>query len=66
MSKLPSTLKSLRKKRKMTQEELGNLLGLSQKSVSAYEVGTREPSNEALIMLGEIFQCSIDYLLKGN
>lgn len=47
----------------MSQAELAEKLGVSQQTISKYERGTREPDNETLAKLAEIFDCSIDYLL---
>lgn len=47
----------------MSQAELAEKLGVSQQTISKYERGTREPDNETLVKLAEIFNCSIDYLL---
>ena len=54
---------NLRKELNMSQAELAEKLGVSQQTISKYERGTREPDNETLAKLAEIFDCSIDYLL---
>ncbi len=56
-------LANLRKELNMSQAELAEKLGVSQQTISKYERGTREPDNETLAKLAEIFDCSIDYLL---
>ena len=38
-------------------------LGLSQNTVSRYETGEREADYRTLILLGDYFNVSIDYLL---
>ena len=56
-------LRELRKENKMSQEDLGNLLGVSKVSVSGYENGTRVPSLDILNGILDIFGISADYLL---
>lgn len=53
----------LRKIHKLSQYELGQILGAAQNSVSNWEKGTREPDNATLSKLAEIFNVTIDYLL---
>jgi transcriptional regulator with XRE-family HTH domain len=53
----------LRKERKMTQEELANILKITRKAVSKWEVGRGRPNLGALQKLADFFGCSVDYLL---
>lgn len=62
---LGSRIRDLRTKKKMTQEELGKIIGVSKVSVSGYENDTRQPDNAALVKIAEYFNVSTDYLL-GN
>lgn len=57
------TLKALRLKNEMTQEQLSKRLGLTKSVISAYETGLRMPSYEVLISISRIFKVSTDYLL---
>lgn len=59
----PERLKSLRKEGKMKQNELAGLLGMAQNTISQYEQGLREPDNDTLKTISDIFNVSIDYLL---
>ena len=54
---------SLRKQRKLTQEKLGELVNMSQRSVANWESGERLPSISTLIDLSEKLNVSVDYLL---
>ena len=54
---------SLRKKKKLTQKELGALLNLSSGTVSNYEHGVHCPDLEMLIQLADIFEVTTDYML---
>ncbi len=56
----------LRKEKKLTQEELGRLLGVSGKSVSKWERGTNTPDISLLNSLSEILGVEIGALLKGE
>ena len=56
-------LKALRKENKMSQTELGDILGVSKVSVSGYENGTRIPSMDKLTLMLDYFKISADYLL---
>lgn len=58
-----NTLKSLRLRSDMTQEQLALRLGLTKSVISAYETGLRMPSYEVLISISRIFKVSTDYLL---
>lgn len=59
-------LRQLRKDRKLSMKELGNVVGVAESTISQYETGKREPDFETLLKLGEFFDVSIDYLLRGN
>lgn len=56
-------LRELRKENKMSQEDLGKLLGVTKVSVSGYENGTRIPSLDILNAILDVFGISADYLL---
>lgn len=53
----------LRKQNKMSQAELGDLLGAHQVAVSRYEKEERKIPQDVLTRLCEIFDCTSDYLL---
>lgn len=52
-----------RKKLGLSQEELAEKIGVSQKSISKYECGTRRPTYETLTAMAKLFNVSTDYLL---
>lgn len=56
----------LRKEYNYTQEQLAQLLGVSRQSISKYESDIAYPETDKLIRISEIFDCSLDYLLKEN
>ena len=53
----------LRKRNGMTQQELGDILSVSDKTVSKWENGTCFPDINLLPELSEIFNVSVDALL---
>ena len=55
-------LKTLRKEKKLTQKELAEQIGISQKSYSHWETVKNEPSLENLIKLADLLEVSIDWL----
>lgn len=56
-------IRALRKIHGMTMKELGNLVGLSESTISLYENGKREPDLETLQHFADIFHVSVDYIL---
>lgn len=56
-------LKDLRIEKGMSQQELGQAVGITKVSVCGYENGTRIPNLEKLVKLAEALETSTDYLL---
>lgn len=56
-------LKKLRKGRNLTQQELGDRVGLTKAVVSKYENGMGEPSFDVLLRIARLFGVTTDYLL---
>jgi transcriptional regulator with XRE-family HTH domain len=61
--KFSERLAELRKKHKMTQQELANKLGVSRGAIGMYEIGQREPDAETLKKIADFFNTTTDYLL---
>jgi transcriptional regulator with XRE-family HTH domain len=59
-------VRELRAHKKLSQTELGNLVGLHYTHVSRYERGVARPSADTLKKLAEVFGVSTDYLLDGS
>lgn len=57
-------LKFLRKNKKCTQEKLAKELHKSRPTISGYEIGDRSPDHDTLIQISEIFNVSLEYLVK--
>jgi transcriptional regulator with XRE-family HTH domain len=60
---LGNNLRKARKKRGLTQSEVGNLLGVTEQTISGYERGVRDPDTQQLSRLAQIYGVSTDYLL---
>lgn len=56
-------IKDMRLEKGMSQQELGDLIGVTKVSVCGYENGTRTPSLETFCILADIFETTTDYLL---
>ena len=52
-----------RKLNKLTQRQVAEALNIKQPSYIRYEKGIAEPSLESLVILADLFDISIDYLL---
>ncbi len=62
--KLGEKLSKLRKENNYTQEQLADILGVSRQAISKWESNTAYPETDKLIRMSELFNCSLDYLLK--
>ena len=56
-------LKLLRTERNLSQQELANILHVSQQSIYKYENGITTPDLNTLIDMADYFHTSIDYLV---
>ena len=59
-------LYELRKKRGYSQEELANRLNVSRQTVSKWEVGESAPDMEKLVAISDLFEVSLDELIKDK
>lgn len=57
-------LSKLRKEYNYSQEQLAGILGISRQSISKWESNIAYPETEKLIKMGQLFECSMDYLLN--
>ena len=65
-SKIGKFISELRKERNMTQQDLGDLLGINGKSVSKWERGINCPDISILKEIAGIFDISVEELLDGE
>ena len=56
-------LKKVREERKLTQQNMADLLKIQRPTYTRYENGEREPDFATLLKLSEILEVSVDYLL---
>ena len=59
-------LQTLRAEKNMTQEQLAMLLGVSRQSVTKWEAERSYPEMDKLLKMCDIFECSLDELVKGD
>jgi len=61
---LPTNLKRLRKKRKVSQQRVADMNGLTRSSYSGYENGIAEPNLCTLVKLSKYYGTTLDILIK--
>ena len=66
MQKIGVFLGQLRKEQGMTQEQLGEKLGVTNKTISRWETGTYLPPVEMLQGLSEMYGITINEILSGD
>lgn len=59
-------LKSRREELKLTQEYVAEMLGVSRQTISNWENGRSYPDIERIVRLSDIYELSLDELLKGD
>ncbi|MBU5445425.1 helix-turn-helix domain-containing protein [Paenibacillus sp. MSJ-34] len=59
----PDRLEKMRKKRKLTQQNMAERLGISRQGYGYYEKGTREPDLKTLQKIADILNTTTDFLL---
>lgn len=66
LTQIGKFIAELRKERGFTQEQLGDKIGTTNKTISRWETGTYLPPADALLMLSELFDVSINEILSGK
>ena len=66
MTKMGNFLQALRKEHGLTQEQLGEKLHISSKTISRWETGTYMPPVEMLLALSELYGVSMNELVAGE
>ncbi|WP_243526865.1 helix-turn-helix domain-containing protein [Bacillus pseudomycoides] len=56
-------IKKLRREKNITQEQLGNAIGVSKMAISYFEKGKKAPGRETLEKIADYFNITTDYLL---
>lgn len=63
---IAKNLQALRKRDKITQEDLADQLNVSRQSVSKWETGEAYPETDKLLALCDLFDVSLDALLRSD
>ncbi|MBO0993117.1 helix-turn-helix domain-containing protein [Bacillus sp. SD088] len=66
MESFEQRLENLRDKKGYSKKEMSHKLGFTDNVYGSYERGERRPSFEALIKLADIFDVSLDFLIRGT
>ena len=61
-----SKLKKARLEKKLTQENVANLLNLSRSTISSWEVGRSYPDLDNLVAISDLYDVSLDILLRED
>lgn len=64
--KVGQFLKKLRKEKSITQEQLAEILGVSNRSISRWENGTTMPDFDLLIQMAKYYDVEIGEILDGE
>ena len=59
-------IKQYRTKKQLSQEDLGNVIGVTRKHLSKIEIGERAPTLDLLILIANALDISADDLLVEN
>ena len=63
MEQIGNRIKELRLENNLSQQKFGELLSVSQDTVSLWENGKSVPTTEFLIAIAKRFDVSVDYIL---
>lgn len=63
MQKIGRIIKELRKEKGLTQEGLAAVLGVTQDSISLWELDKRLPDTLYIVEMAKLFEVTSDYLL---
>lgn len=66
MQKIGAFLSELRKEKNLTQNELGEQIGVTNKTISRWENGNYLPPVEILQILSKLYDVSINEILNGE
>lgn len=66
LNEMGDFLQSLRKSKGLTQQELADLINVSNKTVSKWENGLGIPEMSTLLLLADLYEVSVDDILRGS
>ena len=64
--KIGKFIAELRKEQKLTQEQFGEKIGVTNKTVSRWENGNYLPQADILLTISQLFDVSVNEILFGN
>ncbi len=65
MVKIGERIKELRTEKKLSQMQLGKLIGVSQKAIDYWERSVNEPKSSYIIALVRVFEITFDEFFEG-
>lgn len=66
MNNFSEQLRTIRKSRGITQKQLAQAVGASERGIQSYEIGERKPAFDQLLALADYFDVSLDFLTGRN
>jgi len=66
MSTVGQRIRKRRKEKKITQKELGNLIGSSASAVTQWELDATQPKGENLLKIATLLECSPEWIISGD
>lgn len=63
---LGKNIQYLRKQKKITQEQLAEMMSVSRQTISKWEAGEIIPELNKLVVLSDVFSCKLDALVKED
>ena len=66
IEKSGNRIRTLRKEKGITQEELANRTGMSYKTINAIENGNKGTKIDTLILMAEELETTLDYIILGR
>ena len=59
-------MRNIRKQKKLSMKQLGEMVGVAEVTISTYETGRSEPSLSVLCGIADALDCSLDLLVRGK
>ena len=61
-----ANIRELRKAKGLTQKQLAKLIDVTESQISQIETGKRNPGFETLLKLSEVFECTVDDIVRNK
>lgn len=59
-------MRELRKAKGLSLKQLGDMVGVAEVTISTYETGKRLPPVDIVCAIADVFDVSLDYLVRGK